>query len=235
MRASRSKESLLKKIKKEYGFKPVMRERDDFYRVMGDSFAYGKWDREKAAKLTATIFGLTDSKYSNKSQKYTQQDFADYVKKNTRQQKEENIREIINKFFDQWIEEQCLAFEEGILELKYPEFKALMQEYRDGILLFELMDDKVWSKAVKDTSGLEAFYNLNKDNFMWEKRLDASIFTCANEDIAMETRKWAKKQEKKGWSDKYILDNQNAESQLNLKIRQMKYESFFYPVVNKPV
>lgn len=224
MRASRSKESLLKNIKKEYGFKPVLRERDDFYRVMGDSFAFGKWDRDKAAKLNATVFKLSDSKYSKKTQENTQQGFADFLKKNTRLQKEEeNLRKIINKLFDQWVDEQCLAFEESILEYKYPEFKALMQEYRDGILLFELMDDKVWSKAVKDTSGLDAFYKQNSGKFMWEKRLDASIFTCANEDVAKEARKLAKKQEKKGWSDKYILDNLNAESQLNLKIESKKF------------
>ena len=50
-----------------------------------------------------------------------------------------------------------IKFEDQNLEAKHPQFKALIQEYRDGILLFDLMDKKVWSKAVKDTTGTLAF------------------------------------------------------------------------------
>ena len=54
--------------------------------------------------------------------------------------------------------EKAVVFEFGYTSLenkeeKYPEFAALMQEYRDGILLFDLMDQKVWGKAVQDSVG----------------------------------------------------------------------------------
>ena len=55
------------------------------------------------------------------------------------------------------------------LEEKYPEFKALLQEYTDGILLFDLMDDKVWTKAIQDTLALQSFLKLIKQNTCGKK------------------------------------------------------------------
>jgi len=94
----------------------------------------------------------------------------------------------------------------------------LMQEYRDGILLFNLTDKKVWSKSVSDTIGLENFYKENIKNYMWGERLDAVIFTCATEKVATDTRKLLKDAEKKGISNDSILKIINKESQLNLQI-----------------
>ncbi len=71
------------------------------------------------------------------------------------------------------------------LRKKYPEFALLMEEYYDGILLFDLMDKEVWSKAVKDTIGLENFYEQNKQNYLWNERAEATIFTINEEaDVA---------------------------------------------------
>ena len=52
-----------------------------------------------------------------------------------------------------------------------------MKEYHDGILLFNLTDKMVWSKAVEDTAGLEKFYEENKNNYMWGDRVEATIYT----------------------------------------------------------
>jgi peptidyl-prolyl cis-trans isomerase SurA len=61
------------------------------------------------------------------------------------------------------------AFADAHLEEKYPELKNLVQEYHDGILLFEVSLREVWDKAAKDTAGLEAFFKAHKKNYTWEK------------------------------------------------------------------
>ena len=68
-------------------------------------------------------------------------------------------------------------YEDSRLEEKHPEFKAIVKEYRDGILLFELTNEKIWTFATKDTVGLEKYYELHKNEFMWEARLDVSIYS----------------------------------------------------------
>ena len=60
------------------------------------------------------------------------------------------------------------AYADAHLEEKYPDLKNLVQEYHDGILLFEVSLREVWDKAAKDTAGLEAYFKANKKNYTWD-------------------------------------------------------------------
>ena len=60
------------------------------------------------------------------------------------------------------------AYADEHLEEKYPDLKNLVQEYHDGILLFEVSLREVWDKAAKDTAGLDAYFKANKKNYTWE-------------------------------------------------------------------
>lgn len=215
-RSYKSRVSLVNKIKSENDFKANLKSKYDFIPLIDSSFFEGKWNVGKAENLKEFMFSLNDKIYS-------QVDFANYL--NSRQSKQANLpaEVVINKMYESFLEESCIAFEENNLESKYSEFKALMQEYRDGILLFELTDQKVWSKAVKDTIGLEDFYSKNKDKFMWEERIQANIYSCANEEIAKKTRKLVEKSSKKGLSSDDILKKINSDSQLNLQIETGKF------------
>ena len=235
-RASRSKSSLLARIKKELGYKPDLKSRNAFYKVVPLEYWAGQWDVDSTTRgMDKVMFTLEDKQHSQKKQSYSQQDFAKYLLKKMKKQDAIDMDDYVNLTFDKFVNESCLAFEESILEYKYPAFKSLMKEYRDGILLFELMDDKVWSKAVRDTSGLNDYYDKNKENFMWEERCHASIYTCANADIAKKVRKYAKKQVKKNWSDQYVMDKINTDSQLNLKIESGKFVKGDNEIIDKLV
>jgi peptidyl-prolyl cis-trans isomerase SurA len=91
-----------------------------------------------------------------------------------------------------------------------------MREYRDGILLFDLTDKMVWSKAVKDSAGLTDFYQNNKQNYMWGKRCKAIVYNCSSKEIAGKVRKMLKK---KANADK-IAAEINDKSQLNVSIKE---------------
>jgi peptidyl-prolyl cis-trans isomerase SurA len=91
-----------------------------------------------------------------------------------------------------------------------------MNEYREGILLFELTDQKVWSKAVKDTVGMTKFYEENQSKFMWPERADVTIFTCINPAMAGQVRKLISE----GKDNSAIATELNKDSQLNLQIEE---------------
>ena len=107
-----------------------------------------------------------------------------------------------------------------MLSYNYPEYKALLNEYREGILLFDITNQNVWNKAVSDTIGLNQFFSNNKQNYMWFDRFEASIYTCSNKQIASRV----KLQLFFSASNDEILKSINKESPLNLQIQSDTFE-----------
>jgi len=113
-----------------------------------------------------------------------------------------------------------LAYEEAQLETKYPAFKALMTEYHDGVLLYEIMNDKVWNKALRDTAGLKTFFDANREQFRWGDRIDADVFVCDSREIALQVLGLIKQ----GKTAKEVSEIANGKSALNVILRSQKLE-----------
>jgi peptidyl-prolyl cis-trans isomerase SurA len=212
-RAELSKTSLVNRIKKEYNFKEVPKAKDELINSLDSSLANGEYDPKKSASFTKPLFTI-----GNKT--YTQADFAGYLFNHQTKKAGTNSQKIANMLYDQFVTEMVLAYEEENLDNKYPDFKSLMQEYRDGILLFDLTDTKVWSKAMKDSAGLANYYEMHKNAYMWGERVDAIVYSAANKEIAANVHKMLKK---KGSTPSSIADNINKDSQLNLTIKEGKF------------
>ena len=217
-RSQMSQTVVLNRIKKEYGFTENRKALDAVGALLDTTLFEGKWDAAKAEDLNEALFTIG-------KKKYTQADFAEYIGTHqTRRRKEEPLI-IMNGMYSKYVNESLLAFEESKLPTKYPEYKALLKEYRDGILLFDLTDQKVWSKAVKDTAGLKAFHEMHKNDFMWGERLDAEIYYCQKDSILDSLKKELMKKAKKGAPTKEeLLAQFNANSALNLRVEADKYE-----------
>jgi peptidyl-prolyl cis-trans isomerase SurA len=211
-RAELSKTSMIKKIKAKYNFKEMPKAKDEFMKTIDSTLATGAWTAEKAANVKSNLFSIGDKSYGAK-------DFANYIVSHQTKRGEGNVQVQANKLYNEWVNESVMAYEESKLDELYPDFKALMQEYRDGILLFELTDKKVWSKAVKDTAGLQEYYEKNKNNYMWPERVEAKIYTCANADVAKQTREMMKKVE----DDDTLMARINKSSTLNLAVKWGKF------------
>lgn len=112
---------------------------------------------------------------------YTNVDFANYVRNNARVRmgmaKGTSNKEILEKVFNDFVNEKALYYEERNLANKYPEFKALMREYEEGIMLFEATKLNVWDKASRDTIGLKAFHADHRMDYMWEERIELATVT----------------------------------------------------------
>ena len=176
-RASKGRQVLIKNIKSDNNFREYKSALIPFYSINFEN----NW--------TAEDMSTNEVLFTLKRQKYTQSDFAQYIESNKTPIDQTKIISTINQMYQDWIEKTCINLEDSQLEEKYPKFSALMQEYRDGILLFDLMDQKVWGKAVKDTVGLKQYYELTKENYQWSERVDATVFTCLNEKVANRVRK----------------------------------------------
>ena len=107
--------------------------------------------------------------------------------------------------YDIYVEEKVMAFEEANLENKYPDFRALMREYREGILLFEITKNEVWDKASQDTIGLRGFFDQNRDKYRWDKRAELTKINLESADVnkIVEFHKLANKKGLAKAMDKY--------------------------------
>ena len=185
-RSQAKRTSLVNKLKNEYNYKVNTLALNAMKEIVNNDFIAknGKWSlKDHASSLTKVVFSLGSSKY-------TQYDFAEYMLTFARRMKSKFEPSIfVDESFAKWSEDLIIAYENSNLELKYNDFRLLMQEYRDGILLYELTDEKIWSKAVKDTIGLNAYYLDHKNNYMWDSRVDATVINCLNESIALKVRK----------------------------------------------
>jgi peptidyl-prolyl cis-trans isomerase SurA len=120
---------------------------------------------------------------------------------------------LLSELYDRFLNQKLIAFEKTQLEKKYPEFKALMKEYRDGILLFEISDQMIWTKAIKDTSGLKEFYTLNADTWKWPNRINTTIYESNSKKIINKSVSLMKK---KGIRNDSLIKVFNNENEINL-------------------
>ena len=83
------------------------------------------------------------------------------------------------------------------------------------------MSDKVWNKAIKDTSGLKTFFEGNNANYVWKKRYNAYIYECLNQDVAKQVAGMLKSDT---ISSRTVINTVNKNSELNLRVRTGKFE-----------
>lgn len=209
-RSEVSRDAVINRIKTENNFKEDTKALDQLVTKVDTSYLSGKWNADGTSTMNKPLFTIG-------SEQTTQSEFALFIAQNqSKQLATANVESLVRKAYDYFKDEKLIAFEDALLESKYPEFRLLMQEYRDGILLFEITDENVWSKALKDTAGLEVFHEQNKSNYMWDERVNVMIYKCADAKTASAARKLVAKREKKGMTAEQIMVKVNKTSQLNL-------------------
>ena len=176
-RAENARLALIDNIKRSASFKEYPIALNAFALSLDESFYSYKW---VIPEINAnTIFSLGD-------QNITTKDFAEYCKRNTRTRlrfdKKKPILTSIKEMYNSYTDEKAIQYEEANLEARYPEFKSLMREYEEGILLFEATKINVWDKASQDKVGLNAFYDRKKENYTWKPRGILDVYTLKSTD-----------------------------------------------------
>lgn len=178
-RSEVAKQSMIARIKKDNSFKEFPKALDEWAAKQTDSvFLTFKWKPEPAKSQTALM------RFGDKN--YTLADFEEYCARSGRERMRGAgmpLRETVDRLYKNWADETAMQFEEAQLDKKYPEFKSLMREYEEGILLFEALKQNVWDKANTDTVGLQKYFNDNlSQKYKWDERARVSIYTLKTDD-----------------------------------------------------
>lgn len=220
-RSQISRDALVERIKADNIYRLQQANFDAFVNTLPASFAEGAWTPEAAntALFSKTLFTL--GKKKNKPLlKRTLQDFVDFYTRTRPRYPKLEPQQAAQLALGNFVNFEMMEFEERQLPNKNPEFAYLVKEYRDGILLFTLMEQMVWKKAVEDTTGLKNFYEANKREFMANRSVDLREYRSS--DIAVMNR--VAELLKAGASDRVIDSTLNQGSSLKLTLRTMSYE-----------
>lgn len=181
------KKNFIKKAKNNYNYK--------FYKSNFDKLLLSVdtniFHNTSNVDLNMPLFSLNKTKF------YVN-DFIEFLRNSkfkikTTDVNKEYFNEFIKQIYSEWEETKILEFEDANLESKYPEFANIMREYYEGILLFNVTDKMVWSKAIQDTTGLKEFFENNRHNYMWGVRYDIGIVSYENDECKRELiEKWEK-------------------------------------------
>ena len=141
-----------------------------------------------------TIFSFTKSKVVGS-------DWLNFVKDYKLNQdvyKGENNKALLDKYISTII----IEYYRKHLEEFNEDFKYQMQEFKEGNMLFEVMERNVWSKAANDSVGLRKFYDANKSKYQWKESATVNLFNCNS----LKTAEAAQKDLKDGKSWKLIAE-----------------------------
>lgn len=162
--------ALVERLKNEWQFSENPGALEVFYSMADETIFTGSWRIPEGRPLNQVLFSIT-------GKRVTQKDFADFIYRNAPRRNPWPIDEYIYSLYHEFVSQWLIEHEDRNLENKYPEFRYLMHEYRDGMLLFEVTDRRVWSKAATDSAGLADFHAGNRNAYMWGTRLPATIFS----------------------------------------------------------
>ncbi len=224
-RAFLSQQVVVDRLKDEYNFNENPENLEIFFEKVDNTVFEGRWDKNLIKDNTESVL------FSFADKVYTRNDFAQYLSQTQTMRTPEALRSYVSTMYNNFKQEAILGYEEQVLPEKYPEFRKIMNEYHDGILLFELTDQKVWGKAMRDTAGLKQFFQTNIDDYMWKDRYDAVIYTFNSEQAAKSGRRQIRKAHRRDTPTDEIVASFNQGSQLEVSADKGIFETEEKPVL----
>ena len=195
--------SLNEKLRKKYIYKRDNKQYGTISKLVTNDFYESKWTLPENAKdYTTPLLTINTKKIDGKT-------FLDFIDKQQKSGlKIKPLSKLVDTMYDKFLDEQLTAYYDENLETEFPDFANVMEEYRDGLLLFDLMEKEIWDRAKTDTLGLKNFYDQHKMEHMWKKRVDVTIASSTNQDMIKKAQALLKKNEKpQAVKDKLNLNN----------------------------
>jgi peptidyl-prolyl cis-trans isomerase SurA len=181
-RAAMAKDAYLEKVKKEYNFKEYPENVKVMLRVVGEDTAKA-FKAEHYASLTNSLFEIGDKKY-------TQIGFLRYAESLTQGNLIGRRGSVLEDLYGMYKNKSLQDMQQEDLEKSNPEFRNLIAEYKNGIMLFDLMDKKVWSKATSDTTGLKNYYEKHQSKYQWQPGFEGTVYLSLNETDLSKVREY---------------------------------------------
>lgn len=186
VRKNAGKRAKTEDLKKTYTFTPKKESYDRLYQMANNDYPFDSIFTAELRTHNDVLFELDGNSYDLSA-------FADYLD-NRSTPSAVNAMDAMQEKLEEFEQQTILDYENSHLEEKHPEFAHLINEYRDGMLLFEIVNQEVWGKSVKDKKALQEYFEKNKGKYKWKKKhYKGYIIQCADKNIAKEIKRSIKK------------------------------------------
>jgi len=199
-RSNVAKELMINDTKRKFGYKE--NSNNNFFKDLSDSFEKGKFVLKNKEANEEVLFSIGESQL-------TKNDFLLFLNVSRQNRQNKNVLDHVENSYKIFQNQEITKYREDNLEQIDVDFKNLMQEYHDGILLFELTNKEVWNKAVEDTVGLKTFFENNRNKYVWKERVSYTTFTAKDQKTTDKLLKFLKK----GKSTQNILTKLNKKEE----------------------
>lgn len=167
--------ALVSKLKAKYKVSNEQPALEYFASILNEDYYKRVWvlPAEFEAKMPLVKIG---------NKQFSFKDFGDYlVKKQRNVNPNQSFSKIVSDNYEAFLEESLIAYQEDNLENENEDFAYIVNEYRDGLLLFDLMESTIWNTAKTDSVDIQNFYNSHKEQYALPKRVDAIVATSTKQ------------------------------------------------------
>jgi peptidyl-prolyl cis-trans isomerase SurA len=215
---SLGKKSFIDRLKKEYNFRINPSVRSWFYANTDTLIIQGisKYNRRNIP---------SGNIYTFDSKNLPAREFAAYLEKRGNMVTTKNPEYYIETSLESIASDEIMKFENSILEQKYPDFRYLMNEFHDGILLFDISSKNVWNRVQEDSAGLQNYYEAHKKEYLSKKSIEAKIYTLREQKGAKRLMAAYKKYSRKSGTDSRLLAKFNQQGDSLLSINEKKWSA----------
>lgn len=194
---SSGKRSFISQLKNEYNFLTNKKAFEWFISNSDTLIISGRKEFNRENLPDGSIYSFAD-------QELTCLEFADYLESKAGAGVTNDPAAFVTHGLESSISEKLVRYEDSVLEEKYPDFRFLMDEFHDGILLFDVSSDKIWNIGPKDSTNLKKYYERNRDKFLSKKSIEGKKYSLRETEGKNYLKKYVKKYGLKTDGDKLL-------------------------------
>ncbi len=170
-----NKAYLIAKLKKENKFMQSSKAIKLINSKADSTILKGEWRYNRNdTDLSKTLFSIN-------KQQYLLKDFFSYLETMPAVIEKTQVSVYMQQKYLDYTNKAVYDYQNEHLAEKVPEYRYLMNEYHDGTLMFKVMEQNVWTKALTDTAGLNQYFEANRNNYRWKERAEVVIYNCDSE------------------------------------------------------
>lgn len=176
-------EALTIKLKAKYNISDEQLALGYFVTILNDAYYKNTWKLPEDFKGDSPLIKIGNQQFSFK-------DFGVYLEKTQRGTNSKSTFEtIVSEKYNTFLNTRLIQYQENHLEEENEEFAHIVNEYRDGLLLFDLMETTIWNTAKSDSLETQNYYNSNKEKYMLPKRIDAIVASSTKQRVLKKVAK----------------------------------------------